>query len=116
MSPARRATPRCRPLRSMRETGLGIPRGGSRAEPGRRMAERLKGKFLTVIWGARYIDEFARISLPSYLAEGNLPALAAGAALSFAATSVWRDRMAANSVAKDSIRAAKRARSVFSLL
>lgn len=45
------------------------------------MAERLKVKFLTVIWGARYIDEFARISLPSYLAEGNLPALAAGADL-----------------------------------
>lgn len=65
----------------MRETGLGIPRGGSRAEPGRRMAERLKVKFLTVIWGARYIDEFARISLPSYLAEGNLPALSAGADL-----------------------------------
>ena len=42
------------------------------------MAERLKVKFLTVIWGARYIDEFARISLPSYLADGNLPALAAG--------------------------------------
>lgn len=41
------------------------------------MAERLKVKFLTVIWGARYIDEFARISLPSYLADGNLPALAA---------------------------------------
>jgi hypothetical protein len=45
------------------------------------MAERLKVKFLTVIWGARYIDEFARISLPSYLAEGNLPSLAAGADL-----------------------------------
>lgn len=45
------------------------------------MAERLKLRFLTVIWGARYIDEFARVSLPSYLAPGNLPALAAGADL-----------------------------------
>jgi hypothetical protein len=45
------------------------------------MAERLKVRFLTVIWGARYIDEFARVSLPSYLAPGNLPALAAGADL-----------------------------------
>lgn len=33
----------------------------------------MKVKFLTVIWGARYIDEFARISLPSYLSPGNLP-------------------------------------------
>uniref|UniRef100_UPI003F714D9A hypothetical protein n=1 Tax=Elioraea sp. TaxID=2185103 RepID=UPI003F714D9A len=40
-----------------------------------------KVKFLTVIWGARYIDEFARISLPSYLAPGNLPALAAASDL-----------------------------------
>lgn len=45
------------------------------------MAERLKVRFLTVIWGARYIDEFARVSLPSYLAPGNLPALAEGADL-----------------------------------
>ena len=40
------------------------------------MSDRLKVKFLTVIWGARYIEEFARVSLPSYLAEGNLPFLA----------------------------------------
>ena len=32
----------------------------------------MKVKFLTVIWGARYIDEFALVSLPSYLAPGNL--------------------------------------------
>jgi hypothetical protein len=38
--------------------------------------QRFKIKFLTVIWGDRYIEEFARVSLPSYLAEGNLPALA----------------------------------------
>lgn len=37
----------------------------------------MKVKFLTAIWGARYIDEFARISLPSYLAPGNLPFVAA---------------------------------------
>ncbi|MDR6661130.1 hypothetical protein [Tardiphaga robiniae] len=36
------------------------------------MAEKLKVKFLTAIWGARYIEEFASISLPSYLADGNL--------------------------------------------
>ena len=40
------------------------------------MTERLKTKFLMVIWGERYIEEFARVSLPSYLAPGNLPALA----------------------------------------
>ncbi len=38
--------------------------------------QKLRIKFLTVIWGDRYIEEFARVSLPSYLAEGNLPALA----------------------------------------
>ncbi|WP_315806249.1 MULTISPECIES: hypothetical protein [unclassified Bradyrhizobium] len=37
----------------------------------------MKVKFLTVIWGARYIDEFVRISLPSYLSSGNLPWAAA---------------------------------------
>ena len=40
------------------------------------MAEKLKVKFLTVIWGVRYIGEFARVSLPSYLAAGNLPYVA----------------------------------------
>lgn len=33
-------------------------------------------RFLTAVWGARYIREFAAISLPSFLAPGNLPALA----------------------------------------
>jgi hypothetical protein len=37
---------------------------------------RPKAKFLTVIWGDRYVEEFARVSLPSYLAPGNLPFLA----------------------------------------
>ena len=41
------------------------------------MSDRLKVRFLTVIWGARYIEEFARVSLPSYLAVGNLPFMAA---------------------------------------
>lgn len=36
-----------------------------------------KVRFLAVIWGERYVDEFAAISLPSYLAPGNLPVLAA---------------------------------------
>ncbi|MBR0856667.1 hypothetical protein [Bradyrhizobium liaoningense] len=42
------------------------------------MSDKMKVKFLTAIWGARYIEEFASVSLPSYLAEGNLPSLAAG--------------------------------------
>lgn len=41
------------------------------------MTDKIKIKFLTAIWGARYIEEFARVSLPSYLAPGNLPAMAA---------------------------------------
>src|SRR6266481_8250730 len=41
------------------------------------MTEKLKVRFLTVIWGTRYIEEFARVSLPSYLAAGNLPFMAA---------------------------------------
>lgn len=40
------------------------------------MAEKIKVKFLTAIWGARYVEEFARVSLPSYLAAGNLPFVA----------------------------------------
>jgi hypothetical protein len=41
------------------------------------MSDRLKVRFLTVIWGTRYIEEFARVSLPSYLAADNLPFMAA---------------------------------------
>jgi len=40
------------------------------------MAERLRVRFLTVIWGARYVQEFARVSVPSYLTPGNLPFVA----------------------------------------
>jgi hypothetical protein len=35
-----------------------------------------KTKFLTVIWGETYIERFCTLSLPSFLAPGNLPALA----------------------------------------
>ena len=37
---------------------------------------RPRTKFLTVIWGEAYIRRFATLSLPSFLAPGNLPALA----------------------------------------
>jgi len=37
---------------------------------------RPKAKFLTVVWGEAYIKRFASLSLPSFLAPGNLPALA----------------------------------------
>lgn len=40
------------------------------------MKNKTKVKFLTVIWGERYIEEFARVSLPSYLAPENLPYMA----------------------------------------
>jgi len=40
------------------------------------MTERLKARLLTVVWGERYVREFAQVSLPSYLAAGNIPALA----------------------------------------
>ena len=36
-----------------------------------------KARFLTVAWGADYIERFTEYALPSYLATGNLPALAA---------------------------------------
>jgi hypothetical protein len=39
------------------------------------MPERLKARLLTAVWGERYVREFAQISLPSYLAPGNIPAL-----------------------------------------
>jgi hypothetical protein len=36
----------------------------------------LKIKFLTVVWGEKYIKNFCELSLPSFMAPGNLPALA----------------------------------------
>ena len=38
---------------------------------------RPKVRFLTVVWGVTYIERFAGLALPSFLAPGNLPALAA---------------------------------------
>jgi hypothetical protein len=35
-----------------------------------------KVKFLTVVWGESYIERFCSLALPSFLAPGNLPALA----------------------------------------
>lgn len=35
-----------------------------------------KVKFLTVVWGKTYIERFCSLSLPSFLAPGNIPALA----------------------------------------
>ena len=40
------------------------------------MGIRVKAKLIATIWGTRYVQEFARVSLPSYLAPGNLPSLA----------------------------------------
>jgi len=37
---------------------------------------RPKVKFLTVAWGDAYIERFAALALPSFLAPGNLPSLA----------------------------------------
>lgn len=37
---------------------------------------RPKVSFLTAVWGEAYISRFASLSLPSFLAPGNLPALA----------------------------------------
>ena len=37
---------------------------------------RPKTKFLTAVWGETYIRRFATLALPSFLASGNLPALA----------------------------------------
>ena len=36
----------------------------------------MKVKFLVAVWGQGYIEELMRVSVPSYLAEGNLPYLA----------------------------------------
>jgi hypothetical protein len=41
------------------------------------MREARRVRFLAAIWGARYVSEFCRAALPSFLAPGNLPHLAA---------------------------------------
>ncbi|MBT8621915.1 hypothetical protein [Polynucleobacter paneuropaeus] len=38
--------------------------------------EKPKVKFLTVVWGEAYIERFCSLSLPSFMAPGNLPSLA----------------------------------------
>lgn len=38
-------------------------------------------KFLTAVWGEAYIDRFCSLSLPSFVAPGNIPALAAACEL-----------------------------------
>lgn len=41
------------------------------------VAQRKKSvKFLTVVWGKKYIDRFCLLSLPSFLSPGNIPSLA----------------------------------------
>jgi len=40
-----------------------------------------QAKFVTAVWGQAYIERFATLSLPSFLAPGNLPALAAATQL-----------------------------------
>jgi hypothetical protein len=40
-----------------------------------------KVKFVTVVWGESYITRFATLALPSFIAPGNLAALAAGSDL-----------------------------------
>lgn len=44
---------------------------------------RRKVKFLTVVWGEAYIARFAGLALPSFIAPGNLPALAEATDLEF---------------------------------
>ncbi|QPH52603.1 hypothetical protein [Pontivivens ytuae] len=39
------------------------------------VSAKRKVRFLTAVWGERYVREFASLSLPSFLAPGNLPAL-----------------------------------------
>ena len=41
------------------------------------MTAREHVRLLIPIWGARYIDEFARIAMPFHMADGNIPYLAA---------------------------------------
>ena len=44
---------------------------------------RPKARVIVVVWGEVYIDRFAAIALPSFLAPGNLPALAEATELEF---------------------------------
>src|SRR5688500_5375484 len=53
---------------------------------------RPKTKFLTVVWGEAYIERFAELALPSFLAPGNLPALAAAVDLEVVIMTARRNR------------------------
>src|SRR5690349_10355234 len=52
---------------------------------------RPKVRFLTVVWGDAYIERFANLALPSFLAPGNLPALAAACDLEVVIMTTRRD-------------------------
>ena len=48
-------------------------------------------KFLTTVWNEAYVERFATLSLPSFLAPGNLPALAAACELEVVIMTAERD-------------------------
>ena len=52
---------------------------------------RPQTKFLTAVWGEAYVERFASLSLPSFLAPGNLPALAAATELEVLIMTAARD-------------------------
>jgi len=52
---------------------------------------RPKVRFLTVVWGDTYIERFAKLALPSFLAPGNLPAVAASCELEVVIMTTRRD-------------------------
>jgi hypothetical protein len=50
-----------------------------------------KAKFLTAVWGETYVARFAALALPSFLAPGNLPALAEATELEVVILTAQRD-------------------------
>jgi len=60
-----------------RHAGCAKPQAARLTEDAAHMVEQRRIRFLTVIWGARYVEEFCLVALPSFLAPGNLPHLAA---------------------------------------
>lgn len=50
-----------------------------------------KVKFLTAVWGETYVARFAALALPSFLAPGNLPALAEASELEVVILTAQRD-------------------------
>lgn len=59
------------------QTALAYPALHNCAKAGNLKMVRKKVSYLTVVWGEAYIERFAALALPSFLAPGNLPALAA---------------------------------------